>query len=62
MHAGMAGQPLRGGEGAGGEAVAAPGLVAEGETVIDRAYHIDRGYERIEEKLRRVGADIERIH
>lgn len=38
------------------------GLVAEGETVIDRAYHIDRGYERIEEKLRRVGADIERIH
>ena len=38
------------------------GLVAEGETVIDRAYHIDRGYERIEEKLQRVGADIERIH
>ncbi len=37
------------------------GLVAEGETVIDRAYHIDRGYERIEEKLRRVGADVERI-
>jgi len=38
------------------------GLVAEGETTIDRAYHIDRGYERIEEKLRRVGAAIERIH
>ena len=38
------------------------GLVAEGETVIDRAYHIDRGYERIEEKLQKVGADIERIH
>jgi UDP-N-acetylglucosamine 1-carboxyvinyltransferase len=37
------------------------GLVAEGETLIDRAYHIDRGYERIEEKLQRVGADIERI-
>jgi UDP-N-acetylglucosamine 1-carboxyvinyltransferase len=37
------------------------GLVAEGETLIDRAYHIDRGYERIEEKLRRVGADVERI-
>jgi UDP-N-acetylglucosamine 1-carboxyvinyltransferase len=37
------------------------GLVADGETVIDRAYHIDRGYERIEEKLRRVGADIERM-
>jgi len=37
------------------------GLVADGETTIDRAYHIDRGYERIEEKLRRVGADVERI-
>jgi UDP-N-acetylglucosamine 1-carboxyvinyltransferase len=37
------------------------GLVASGETLIDRAYHIDRGYERIEEKLRRVGADVERI-
>ena len=36
-------------------------LVADGETTIDRAYHIDRGYERIEEKLRRVGADVERI-
>ena len=34
------------------------GLVAEGETVVDRVYHIDRGYERIEEKLRRLGADI----
>jgi len=37
------------------------GLVADGETLIDRAYHIDRGYERIEEKLRRAGADVERI-
>jgi UDP-N-acetylglucosamine 1-carboxyvinyltransferase len=37
------------------------GLVAEGVTVIDRAYHIDRGYERIEEKLSRVGADVVRI-
>jgi len=37
------------------------GLVAKGETVIDRIYHIDRGYERIEEKLKRLGADIERI-
>jgi UDP-N-acetylglucosamine 1-carboxyvinyltransferase len=38
------------------------GLVAAGETVIDRVYHIDRGYEHIVEKLRAVGADIERIH
>jgi UDP-N-acetylglucosamine 1-carboxyvinyltransferase len=37
------------------------GLVAEGETMIDRVYHIDRGYEKIEAKLRQVGADIERI-
>ena len=37
------------------------GLVAEGPTVIDRIYHIDRGYERIEEKLKMLGADIERI-
>jgi UDP-N-acetylglucosamine 1-carboxyvinyltransferase len=37
------------------------GLVARGETVVDRVYHIDRGYERIEEKLARVGARIERL-
>jgi UDP-N-acetylglucosamine 1-carboxyvinyltransferase len=37
------------------------GLVAKGTTQIDRIYHIDRGYERIEEKLNTLGADIERI-
>jgi UDP-N-acetylglucosamine 1-carboxyvinyltransferase len=37
------------------------GLAAEGETIIDRVYHIDRGYEKIEDKLRSVGADIERL-
>jgi UDP-N-acetylglucosamine 1-carboxyvinyltransferase len=36
-------------------------LVADGETIIDRVYHIDRGYENIEEKLRSVGAQIKRI-
>jgi UDP-N-acetylglucosamine 1-carboxyvinyltransferase len=36
-------------------------LVAEGETIIDRVYHIDRGYERIEEKLKGLGAQIRRI-
>jgi len=36
-------------------------LVAEGETILDRVYHIDRGYERIEEKLRGAGAQIKRI-
>jgi UDP-N-acetylglucosamine 1-carboxyvinyltransferase len=38
------------------------GLVASGETIIDRVYHIDRGYERIVEKLSAIGADIERLH
>lgn len=37
------------------------GLVAEGETVVDRIYHIDRGYECIEEKLAQLGADIRRL-
>jgi UDP-N-acetylglucosamine 1-carboxyvinyltransferase len=36
------------------------GLAADGETVVNRVYHIDRGYERIEEKLRRLGAEIRR--
>ena len=38
------------------------GLVAEGETVIDRVYHLDRGYHQIEDKMARLGANIERIH
>jgi UDP-N-acetylglucosamine 1-carboxyvinyltransferase len=38
------------------------GLVADqGETAISRVYHIDRGYERIEERLAALGADIERV-
>ena len=37
------------------------GLVAEGETLVDRIYHLDRGYDRMEAKLRGLGADIERI-
>jgi UDP-N-acetylglucosamine 1-carboxyvinyltransferase len=37
------------------------GLSAEGETLVDRIYHVDRGYERIEEKLRQLGANIRRI-
>jgi UDP-N-acetylglucosamine 1-carboxyvinyltransferase len=37
-------------------------LVAEGETLIERVYHIDRGYEGIVEKLQALGADIERLH
>ncbi|HEY2187105.1 MAG TPA: UDP-N-acetylglucosamine 1-carboxyvinyltransferase, partial [Caldimonas sp.] len=36
-------------------------LVADGETMIDRIYHLDRGYDRIEAKLRALGADVERV-
>ena len=38
------------------------GLAATGETVVDRIYHVDRGYERIEEKLRQLGASIRRVN
>jgi UDP-N-acetylglucosamine 1-carboxyvinyltransferase len=37
------------------------GLVADGETVVDRIYHLDRGYDQMETKLRGIGADIERV-
>jgi UDP-N-acetylglucosamine 1-carboxyvinyltransferase len=37
------------------------GLVADGDTVVDRIYHIDRGYECIEEKFQQLGAKIRRI-
>ena len=37
------------------------GLAADGETIINRVYHLDRGYEKLEEKLRGVGADIVRV-
>jgi len=37
------------------------GLVAEGETIVNRVYHLDRGYEHLEEKFKAIGADIERI-
>jgi len=38
------------------------GCIAHGETIVDRIYHIDRGYERIEDKLSALGANIERVH
>ena len=37
------------------------GLAAEGETVVSRVYHLDRGYERIEEKLAALGARVQRV-
>ena len=38
------------------------GLAAEGETIVNRVYHLDRGYENLEEKLSACGARIERLH
>jgi len=38
------------------------GLVAQGETLVDRIYHLDRGYETLEAKLGALGARIERVH
>ena len=38
------------------------GCIANGETIVDRIYHIDRGYENIEEKLQKLGARIERFN
>ena len=38
------------------------GCIAEGTTIVDRIYHIDRGYENIEAKLQGLGAKIERLH
>ena len=37
------------------------GLIAEGETVVNRVYHLDRGYEQVESKLQNVGAVIKRV-
>ena len=37
------------------------GLAAEGESIVDRVYHIDRGYECVEEKFQRLGANIQRL-
>ena len=37
------------------------GLAAEGETIVNRVYHLDRGFERLEEKLTNCGANVERI-
>jgi UDP-N-acetylglucosamine 1-carboxyvinyltransferase len=42
-------------------ALVVAGLVAEGETTIERIYHLDRGYERMEEKLSGLGANVHRI-
>ncbi|GHT71856.1 hypothetical protein AGMMS49950_09290 [Endomicrobiia bacterium] len=45
-----------------GAALILAGLVAEGKTVVSRIYHLDRGYDMIEKKFKKIGADIRRIH
>ena len=45
----------------GGAALIIAGLIAQGTTTINNAYQIDRGYEKIEERLQKLGADIKRI-
>jgi UDP-N-acetylglucosamine 1-carboxyvinyltransferase len=57
----LAGAPLIASDLRASASLVLAGLVANGETIIDRVYHIDRGYEKIEAKLRAVGAEIERI-
>lgn len=57
----LKGAPLQASDLRASASLVLAGLAATGETMIDRVYHIDRGYEKIEAKLRAVGADIERI-
>ncbi|MBT3267306.1 UDP-N-acetylglucosamine 1-carboxyvinyltransferase [Candidatus Poribacteria bacterium] len=57
----LTGAPVMASDLRAGMVLVLAGLAAEGETVVSRVYHIDRGYERIEEKLRAAGADIQRV-
>ena len=56
----LSGAPVMASDLRASAALVLAGLVARGETQVHRVYHIDRGYERIEEKLRALGADIDR--
>jgi UDP-N-acetylglucosamine 1-carboxyvinyltransferase len=57
----LSGAPVMASDLRASAALVLAGLVARGETVVDRVYHIDRGYENIERKLSKVGADIRRV-
>ena len=57
----LAGAPVMASDLRASASLVIAGLVAEGETVVDRIYHIDRGYECIEEKLQLLGANIRRV-
>ena len=54
-------RPQSGSLGFASAALVIAGLAAHGETLIERIYHLDRGYERIEEKLARLGASVRRV-
>ncbi|MEQ8765351.1 MAG: UDP-N-acetylglucosamine 1-carboxyvinyltransferase [Planctomycetota bacterium] len=57
----LSGAPVMASDLRASAALVLAGLVAKGETEIHRVYHLDRGYERIEERLAKLGADIERV-
>ena len=57
----LSGAPVMASDLRAGAVLVLAGLAAEGKTVVSRVYHIDRGYERMEQKLRGAGADIERV-
>ncbi len=57
----LSGAPVMASDLRASAALVLAGLVAEGETEINRIYHVDRGYERIDQKLRQLGAKIERV-
>lgn len=58
----LSGAPVMASDLRAGAALIVAALAARGRTVIERVYHVDRGYERVEDKLRGLGARIERIH
>jgi UDP-N-acetylglucosamine 1-carboxyvinyltransferase len=60
--AGLKGAPVMATDLRASASLVLAGLVAEGDTLIDRIYHIDRGYDNIEEKLAALGAMIRRVH
>ena len=57
----LVGAPVMGGDLSGSAALVMAGLVARGETIVHRIYHLDRGYVRLEEQLNKLGAGIERF-
>ena len=57
----LAGATIKGEDIRGGMALIIAGLIAKGETILENTYQVDRGYEKIDERLRNLGADIQRI-